>query len=242
LYLTGAFAPANTPTFTDVTFTFPVDLKVFLQGPYSAGTMSTALQAGAFIPLSQPYSGAPWNYAGTENVASVPAGVVDWILLEIRTADVGPSVASKAVFLMSDGSLMDVDGSLWANLTRTVASGFDISHYVIVKHRNHVPIMSAATVSLPNNGSPYDFTTAQTQAYGGGTPMADLSGAFGLYSGDGNASYGVTATDRNAVWRVQNGTSGYLSGDFNLSNGVTAVDRNGHWRVNNGKGTLIPNP
>jgi hypothetical protein len=240
LYLTGAFAPANTPTFTDVTYTFPTELKVFLQGSYSAGAMGTALNAQ--IPLNQPYSGSPWNYAGSESVVSVPASAVDWILLELRATDVGAAVARSAVFLMSDGSLMEVGGSTWANFTVTLATGFDLSHYIVVKHRNHVPIMSAAAVALPNNGSPYDFTTAQSQAYGVGTPMADLSGAFGLYSGDGNASYGVTAADRNLVWRVENGTSGYLSGDFNLSGGVTAADRNLLWRVNNGKGTLVPNP
>ncbi len=86
----------------------------------------------------------------------------------------------------------------------------------------------------------YDFTTAQTQAYGT-NPMKDFGdGAFGMMSGDGNASSGVTATDKNSVWRTQNGTNGYLMGDFNLSGGITASDKNNHWRVNNGKTTQIP--
>ena len=38
------------------------------------------------IPLTQPYNGAPWNYTGTESVATIPAGVVDWVLPELREA------------------------------------------------------------------------------------------------------------------------------------------------------------
>jgi hypothetical protein len=53
------------------------DLKVFLEGPYSGGSMSTTLNAGGYLPLSQPFNTSPWNYNGPESVTGIPAGVVD---------------------------------------------------------------------------------------------------------------------------------------------------------------------
>ena len=47
--------------------------------------MNTSLLTGGYIPTTQPYSGAPWSYSGTESVGSIPALVVDWILVELRT-------------------------------------------------------------------------------------------------------------------------------------------------------------
>ena len=67
------------------------------------------------------------------------------------------------------------------------------------------------------------------------------NGVFGLISGDGDASGGVAASDRNLVWRPQNGQAGYKSGDYDLSGGVGSIDRNSKWRVNNGKSSQIPN-
>ncbi len=47
---------------------FYVDLQVMLEGPFIGSGMNTNLTLDEF-PLSQPYSGSPWNYPGTENVA-----------------------------------------------------------------------------------------------------------------------------------------------------------------------------
>ncbi len=70
------------------------NIKVFLQGPYSSGTMSTALRDNGFVPLAQPYNIAPFNYNGTEAVDTVPAGIVDWVLLELRS-DLTTQVSQK---------------------------------------------------------------------------------------------------------------------------------------------------
>ena len=100
--------------------------------------------------------------------------------------------------------------------------------------------MSAGAVTLNDASGLYDFTTAQSQAYGT-NPMIDLgSSVFGMIAGDGNGNGVINAIDRNAVWRVQNGTIGYLGGDFNLNSIVNAIDRNGYWRNNNGILTQVP--
>lgn len=93
-------------------------LNVFLEGPFNAGKMNTDLNKADQIPLSQPYNVAPWNYNGNESVSEIPNGaVVDWVLVDIRTADSAGAATSetifgkKAAFLMNDGSIYNLDGT-----------------------------------------------------------------------------------------------------------------------------------
>ncbi|MFQ5584504.1 MAG: hypothetical protein ACE5GL_08740, partial [Calditrichia bacterium] len=87
-------------------------LKVFLEGPYSTSgdSMSTAIDS--LLPLSQPFSGSPWNYKGTESVTSLPANVTDWVLVELRSdTSASSTVDSVAAFLKKDGTVVDTSGS-----------------------------------------------------------------------------------------------------------------------------------
>jgi hypothetical protein len=83
--------------------------------------------------------------------------------------------------------------------------------------------MSAAAVTLPNEASAYDFTTAQAQAFGT-SPLADLgSGVFGLFAGEANNSGLVSAADISLAIGALNAT-GYQITDANMSGLVTAAD------------------
>ena len=241
IYLNATFAPTQAPTATNNTFTFRTQAMVFLQGPFSGGSMTTNL--GAAIPLSQPYNVAPFNYAGTETVASIPANVVDWILVELRSGTTGATKTSeRACFLKNDGTVLETDGTAGVWETVAVASGYDLTSYVVIRHRNHLTVMSAAGMAMPN-ASAYNFTTAQAQAYGGGTPMKDLSGAFGMFAGDATQD-GFVTTDDFANWLVKlnAGASGYELTDFDL-NGFVTTDDFAIWlaNLNLGASTLVPN-
>jgi hypothetical protein len=199
------------------------DLKVFLQGPYSSGSMSTALNTGGHIPLSQPFDTAPWNYAGTESVEAIPAGVVDWVFLQLRS-DETTVVDSRAGFITSDGMVVDLNGA--SPVTFNV---IDNSYYVVVYHRNHLAIMNASTMNLNKAAAEdaYDFTDAQSKAYGT-NPMKDLgSGAFGLFTGDANSDGQVTSSDFNIFNpAAQSAQTGYQASDWNLDGQVTSSDFN----------------
>ncbi len=123
-----------------------VDLRVFLEGPYAGPNMNTAI-AGS-VPSGQPYNTAPWNYPGTET-ASVTSGgdIVDWVLVELRTgatpATATTVVATKAGLLKNNGTIVDADG--FTNLNFNAAPG---NYYIVVYHRNHLPIMSATAITL----------------------------------------------------------------------------------------------
>ena len=163
-----------------------VNVKVILQGPYNnAGAMAVVLRAKAYFPLAQPYNTAPWNYAGTESVASVPANVVDWVLVELRSGTASSTtVMKKAGFVLSDGSVVGTDG-----INPIAFSGLDINnYYIVVRHRNHLAIMSATAQPLSSTSALYDFTTGLTQAYGLSPMLLAIDGKAVMVGGDVNTN------------------------------------------------------
>jgi hypothetical protein len=165
----------------DVTFApdIPiVNTKVFLQGAYNSGVMTTLLNT--ILPTAQPYNRLPWNYTGTEFSSSPPSGVVDWILVELRAGiQSSTRVAMRAGFVKSDGIIVESDGiSLLAFPTVLIGN-----YYIIIHHRNHLSIMSSFPVNLTASSLLYDFTTNISQYYS--SSAAPLNGGkYGMYSGD----------------------------------------------------------
>jgi hypothetical protein len=215
--------------------------KAWLEGPYDVNgdTMSTYLANNGLLPLSHPFGSAPWNYPGAESVTSLPAGIVDWILVEVRSAVTEVALAdTQLAFIKKDGSVVGIDGV--SPLKLGVKGG---DYYIVLYHRNHLAIMSGSEQALSiTSVINYDFTAAQIRAYGT-QPMKMLeTGVFGMRSGDADADGSVNLSDRESNWRPQNGTAWeYIkAGDFNLDGGIDAIDLDLYWRSNNGKNTQVP--
>ena len=162
------------------------DITVFMEGPYNGATMNTYLNSGGLLPISQPYSGAPWNYTGTESVSAIPnANVVDWVLVEIRetagdveSATSATMVAQLAGFLLDDGSIVGLDGS--SNIL--APTSFTDNIYVVVYHRNHIRVMSSTALTQIGGVYTYDFTDAQAKAYD--SQQKAIGSVYGMYAGD----------------------------------------------------------
>lgn len=233
--ITGNLFGSGTQCGEDTIHTFQLAVKFFLEGPYSGGSMSTALNTGGYIPITQPFTGTPWDYAGTESVTSIPSGVVDWTLIELRSTTTNV-VARRAAFIKSDGTLVDLNGT-----SQLSFAGVPMGNYfVVIYHRNHLAVMTANTVALSNNPTLYDLTLAQTQAYGT-NPMKNLpSGVFGLFTADTDGNGTVNATDRSNAWNQRN-LSGYYGTDVDLSGTVNAGDRSSVWN-NKNLSTQVPTP
>ncbi len=240
----------STPPTLEITYTeaavgpVTADLNVFLMGPYSSGQMSTALQANGLVPTAQPYDAAPWNYTGNET-ATVPVDAVDWVLVELATGDpANPPLtiqARKAAFLKQDGTITRHNGSGTVEFGSILQSNY----YVIVRHRNHLAIMSAQPVDFSSGSATHDFTTGLTQTYPGDpniVSMSDLGGGhFGLWGGDGNANGSVTTFDYLQHWLPINGQSNlYDSGDFNMDGSGTSFDFLQIWLPSNGQASQVP--
>lgn len=119
-----------------------IELKVFLQGAMGSSNMEKNLHDNSLLPLSQPYTS---EYLGTESVSTIPADVVDWVMVEVRApTDNTQVIARRACFLRNDGQIVDLDGTLGVEFTNLEVN----AGYVVVRHRNHLGVMTASTVDF----------------------------------------------------------------------------------------------
>lgn len=198
-------------------------LKVLLEGAYDPvqGQMRTDLQNNGLLSPTQPYNVAPWNYNGTETISSFPIDMVDWVLLELRDANNMQSiVAQTAAILLQDGTVVAVDGSSDIPFINVIPDDY----YIVVRHRNHLDVVSATAITLPNITA-YDFSTNITQAYGP-NQMKTRNGVAILYSGDNDANGVITVADFNVYANDPAQVNVYINSDTNLDGNVSTTDFN----------------
>ncbi|MBN1781097.1 FG-GAP repeat protein [bacterium] len=110
-----------------------ISIKVFIEGAYAGGSvLNTTLLDEGHLPTTSPYGDG-------RSVSAVPAGITDWIFVELRSAEEGPAIASKSFFLRNDGMIVDLDGTTTELPFETVDAGL---YHIVVRHRNHLAIIS----------------------------------------------------------------------------------------------------
>jgi len=223
-----------------------VAATILLEGAYNGTNLNTTINGS--IPTSQPYSGSTYNSHGGSESASAPANAVDWVLVELREAGSAAAalnatkVGSSAGFLMNDGSIKATDGT--SNLTISLSGNTGSDFYVVIYHRNHLPIMSATAISESSGTYSIDFTSSSANTYQTTSALASLSGGkFGMPAGDIDQDGDIDATDL-STWRSNNGVAfSYGSNgaaDFNLDGVINAVDRNDFHQKNTSKTRQVP--
>ncbi|MEZ4884785.1 MAG: hypothetical protein R3E32_08680 [Chitinophagales bacterium] len=199
-------------------------LKVFLEGAYSSSNqMNNHLKAANLIPFDQPYNRAPWNYNGTECITEMPVNAVDWVLVELRDANNSETIVErKAAILLSNGNIVDEgnDGVLFQNATE------NNSYYTIVRHRNHLAIMSSVPIPFPNSNH-YHFTADPSYVMGGAAQLTQLeNGSYAAIAGDFNADGVISVFDFNYYSEQKSMLNAYVDGDCNLDRAVGVQDYN----------------
>ena len=206
--------------------TLLVDVNAILGGVYDSqtGLMSTDLNEKNLLPLEQPFNRPPWNYAGSEEVTSLADDIVDWVLIEIRADDANKSiVAQKAVLLRNDGQIMDLDGSTSIAIDNLIPNH---NYSVIVRHRNHLAIMSSTAKTFSQNGQSFDLTNP-AEVNGGEYQLMDLgNNKWGMLPGDFNSNGVITVEDYLYYKSEASFINQYIDGDLNLDNIVTITDFN----------------
>lgn len=241
----SAFAVGDLESPMAIPLDLRIDLTAFLEGPFNGVSMDNDLNATGLLPLNQPYNVAPINYFGSESVAAIPnANIIDWVLVELRDATSAANatgatvVEQKALFLRNDGAIVDLDGTSIPNFSSTITNNL----YVVVRHRNHVAIMTANAVTQSGGIYSYNFTTSVGQAYGGSAGHKQIAaGVWGMFSANGYPDQFIILHDRDFVWDPQAGSSGYLNGDFDMDTQVDNVDKDDHWVENTGAISQVPN-
>lgn len=200
-----------------------VRTKIFLEGAYvGAGLMQTELQDNNLLPDVHPYYQYPWNHNGVECYDQQPSNMVDWVLLELRDAnDVNVMVEQKAAILTSNGDIVDPG----ANSVSFYNAAANQSYYIVVRHRNHVAVMSSVAVPLPNQ-NPYNFTSDASYAMGD-NQMRDMGdGTFALHAGDINSDGVISVADFNLYRNASSAINDYIDADCNMDRTVSVDDFN----------------
>jgi len=224
--------------------TTKVNLKVFLEGPFNGSDLNTNLTALPDFPLLQPYNDNPWNYFGEEDISNLPTNVVDWVLVELRDT-CGPAsaangssvVARRAGLLLSNGTITDLDGISPLEFKLTIRENL----YVVIYHRNHLPVISAQALQKEDGLYSYDFSDGVTKALGEALAQKELtSGVYGMIAGDAEASGLINDSDIDSYWQNQAGQQGYKQADFNLNKEVNNSDKADYWWPNEGSSKQVP--
>ncbi len=168
-----------------------VDAIVLLQGASlnpNAGEetlMRDDLRVTGGIPTTSPYADGRSVSVSVFGVTGNDA-IVDWVWLELR--DVGDSTVvldSRSALLQRDGNVVDLDGV--STVEFAIAHG---NYHVVVKHKNHLGIMTSNTVALSRLSTVVDFTNAASGiTYGtdAQTSFGMPNGKLGMWGGDANA-------------------------------------------------------
>lgn len=222
-----------------------VTIRVFLEGPYENGGMSTALNAQrgllpgqtptdagfAATPAGQPYNVPPWNYEGREGMGysdtDYHSGAVDWILVSFRTGiDKSTEIAQTAAILLSNGTVDFPDCAMLP-----VAAITNNPVYIVVEHRNHMGVMSHEPLSMAT-GLYYDFALEEGYKGSNGVSQKKLAGngfPWLMIAGDSDQSdlpsYDINGNDK-ILWSLENGAfNQYTAPDFNMDGDVNGADR-----------------
>lgn len=208
------------------------NINVWLEGPYDNVGDSMRTTINDSIPLTSPYT-------DSLIVEGIPGNVVDWVLVELRTDTTGATkVIEKSMFLLNNGKIVKAQATETAPEFPDLTQG---NYYTVVRHRNHLSIMSKTAQTYKEQGeTPYtdiDLTDS-VNVYGTGAVKELESAVFAMYAGEGNSSGIVTVADQSEAANHRD-EGGYLVTDYNLS-GVTTVADQSMCNNNRDSGTKVP--
>ncbi|MCC6542287.1 MAG: hypothetical protein IT225_08715 [Flavobacteriales bacterium] len=145
-------------------------LRACLQGAWDPdlGLMRDDLRAQGLVPLTEPYSAAGYAYMNNVTPLTItadmletegPEAIVDWVIIEWRTAPDMPGLLQQSVpaLMLRNGSVIATTGEPLHYMQ--IPQG---NYRIAVKHRNH---LGAITFSTP--------------AFGAGTTTVDIMAAAG---------------------------------------------------------------
>ncbi len=236
-----------------------VEIRVFLQGAIlEDGSMATSLNDqgylpgqkpktffGASTPPGQPYTQSPWFYEGQEGLSlkkktknsqeyEYPSTVVDWVLVSLRKG------IQKYDEVWKTAALLHQDGTIEVLKSLDISLEEEDGYYIVIEHRNHLPVMSAKKVSLNKEGKmSYDFSTTDSFRSFLGIGQKQLNGRWVMAAGNGemvtelSSDIDINVRDLTS-WLQNNGSnSSYYIEDYDMNGDVNIRDRI-LWELNNG--------
>ncbi|MFK7925048.1 MAG: hypothetical protein AB8H47_24035, partial [Bacteroidia bacterium] len=211
--------------------------RVILEGPFDMtdSRMNDALRTLDYIPSTEPYTALGYTALGNgggETVSTLSLSVtgdnaiVDWIWVELRDEnDPTIVVAAKAALIQRDGDIVDTDGSSAVSFAG-INTG---NYYFVVKHRNHLGVMTQTPISLTASATNLNFADGTTPTYGTNAQNSiGSTGHFCMVSANVTGDKVVDAADRSELWN-QRSTIGYKLSDATCDGATDAADRSAGW-------------
>lgn len=205
------------------------NIKIFLSGAYITNTdsMRCSLKQRNYFPANPPETFSnnvnpfifskykEYTYTGKEQ------RIVDWVVIEVLDSKDMTPVDTVAAVVRYDGQLLSTTGETMIPLKFGIEPGY---YYYVIRHRNHIAVMSNYEIYVYNTSDLYDFTTS-TDMYWGNEAKLLKTGLYGLYAGDVDYDGLIDLDDFNSF----NTSSiiaehGYKLCDFNLDGYVTSYD------------------
>ena len=198
-----------------------VAAKVYLQGAMlqnTDGFMRTDLKDNNYVSAaSSPYADGISMSNEVFNATQINR-IVDWVWVELRDAtDPTIIIDGKSAILQSGGDIVDATANdIDTPISFSQAPG---DYYIVIKHRNHLGIMSSSTFSLSNVVTTVDFTNGNNQiTYGTnaqttfGMPTNTVGMWSGNVNGDTAVQYSGTTPDAPAILsKVLNDAGNFLN-------------------------------
>ena len=168
-------------------FRFEPQLVARLPGAFDS---TSGLMHVGGVATSSPYA------AARASLTNAFTNAVDWVEVSLRSTPTSPPAASVAAILLADGRIVMPDGG--TNVLIEAAG----NQYVVLRHRNHLAVMTAAAV-LTNRYGSFDFSTNVLGVLGTANSLVPLGGGkWGLIPGDADGD-GVIHEADDAVRRTQ---------------------------------------
>ncbi|MFL0353487.1 proprotein convertase P-domain-containing protein [Xanthomarina sp. GH4-25] len=224
-----------------------IEAKAYLQGAFlnprlgEEAFMRDDLRANGYLPTTSPYAdnatviGTPFSTIGTD-------AIVDWVWVELRDdTDNTIIIEGQSALLQRDGDIVAPDG------VSPLVFSQQAKHYnVVLKHRNHVGVITSLKQPFPLNQT-QNYMNGSTTVLGANA-LVNMNGTFALWTGDvggdSQIKFSGSNNDANAIKDgvlddPANGfnsatftSSGYLNYDLNM-------DGNGKFSGANNDGNIV---
>jgi hypothetical protein len=234
---------------------FVFKAKIMLQGAYNknTGEMDQDLYAAGYLnkpPVNEyPFNLTNFNYTG---IGDVPDSAVDWVMLEFREGPFEPAKFYKPAFVDRYGQIIDTAGVFGVTISERdgIAEGNSANLNVVIRHRNHMPVMTRnLRFDTSNSKIVYDFTRfSDISTYLLETPeqlmRMDFDETEGyLYTLTGGYIYGIDSEnmmtseiteDKDYFYTILNNWNksdfdGYKYYDFDMNGTISTRDFNLRW-------------
>jgi hypothetical protein len=184
----------------------------------------------------------PGNANAIVNLKVIPGGFYNSSMAQLNMKDtIRIILVDSATCTKVDSARVLIDSVTFsATPTPSFARANTGKYYILVFHRNHLPIASNYTQQITRGSTvSYDFTTDSAKTYGFNVIKVSTSPVlWGMIPGDANQDEYVDASDQ-FIWIAQNGQSGFYSADFNGDGYVDATDQF-LWVIYNGNSAYLP--